>query len=77
MEVPRHIVSIEKADGVNKSVVEDAQRKPAMKTIHHRRTFLNVALVGVLALSLFTGCTNKNDDFPGPDQAGHGSRIPS
>jgi acid phosphatase (class A) len=32
-----------------------------MKTIQHRRTFLNVALVGVLALSLFTGCTNKND----------------
>jgi acid phosphatase (class A) len=32
-----------------------------MKAIQYRRTFLNVALVGVFALSLFTGCTNKND----------------
>ena len=31
-----------------------------MKTTHHRRTFLNVSWVGVLALSLFTGCTAQN-----------------
>ena len=31
-----------------------------MKTTHHRRTFLNVALAGVLALSLFTGCATQN-----------------
>jgi acid phosphatase (class A) len=31
-----------------------------MQTPHHRRTFLNVSLVGVLALSLFSGCTTQN-----------------
>ena len=33
-----------------------------MKTTHNRRTFLGLGLVGVLSLSLFTGCTTKNED---------------
>jgi membrane-associated phospholipid phosphatase len=31
-----------------------------MKTTHHRRTLLNVALVGAWALGLFTGCATNN-----------------
>jgi acid phosphatase (class A) len=31
-----------------------------MKTTQNCRTFLNVSLVGVMALSLFTGCTTQN-----------------
>jgi acid phosphatase (class A) len=31
-----------------------------MKTTPHRRTFLNASLVGLLALSLLTGCTTQN-----------------
>src|ERR1035438_3393469 len=31
-----------------------------MKTTHFRRTFLNVSLAGILALSLLTGCTTQN-----------------
>ena len=31
-----------------------------MKTTRHRRTLPNVLLVGVLALSLFTGCATQN-----------------
>jgi acid phosphatase (class A) len=33
-----------------------------MKTTHHRRTPLNLLLVGVLALSLFSGCSTQNAD---------------
>jgi acid phosphatase (class A) len=31
-----------------------------MKTTHFRRTFLNVSLAGILALSLLAGCTTQN-----------------
>ena len=33
-----------------------------MNTAQYRRTFLGLGLAGVLALGLFTGCANKNDD---------------
>ncbi|MGA8044450.1 MAG: hypothetical protein WCA37_16770, partial [Terracidiphilus sp.] len=34
-------------------------RKTTMKAIQRRRTFLGVGIAGVLALSLFTGCTTR------------------